>query len=117
MESENLNGKVEWDYGNRIVIEHPYYSTVDLDFCDKEKLSRIASKITSCKKLIKVKVRDTNKGYHLIIFCKVNCERCRMVFDDQTRYMADENRPAFLRNILWTRKRPMILGEVFKRGG
>jgi hypothetical protein len=114
---KSVKGKVEWDKCDRIIIEYPYYSTVDLDYCDKNKLARIIAKIRRCSKLIKVKVRETNKGYHLIIFCKHRCEVCRMVFDDQTRYCADMNRLIYLRNILWTRKRPTILAEVFKREG
>jgi len=117
MQKINVKRKVEWDVSNRIIIEHPYYSTVDLDYCDKCKLARIIAKILRCSKLIKVKVRETSKGYHLIIFCKHRCEVCRMVFDDQTRYCADMNRLIYLRNILWTRKRPTILAEVFKREG
>ncbi|MCS7367273.1 MAG: hypothetical protein NDF52_05285 [archaeon YNP-WB-062] len=113
----NVKCRVEWDKCDRIIIEYPYYSTIDLDYCDKGKLARIIAKIIQCKWLIKVKVRDTNKGYHLILFCKRKCELCRMAFDDQTRFFADFNRPLYLRNILWTRKRPVLLCEVFKREG
>jgi len=87
-----------------INITDEYYQTIDLDGIDKIELARIIGKIFRLKCNKTIKVRDTYKGYHLIIYCYRDCDLCRLVFDDQDRYTMDLRRPRHLRNILWTEK-------------
>lgn len=83
------------------------YNTLDLDFCDKDKLNRIIQKISKCAKCLKIEVRDTMKGYHVKILCNANCDLCRFVFDDNVRYALDielrGDRP-HVQNILFNKK-------------
>lgn len=87
-----------------INITDEYYQTIDLDGIDKIELARIIGKIFRLKCNKTIEVRDTYKGYHLIIYCYRDCDLCRLVFDDQDRYTMDLRRPRHLRNILWTEK-------------
>ncbi len=89
---------------NKIVIDTTNYQTIDLDLIDKNTLKHIIEKIKKRKCCKQIQVRDTFKGYHIIISCKKDCDECRMVFDDQKRYYYDQYRPKHLRNILWTEK-------------
>jgi len=88
-----------------------YYSTIDLDYCDKETLERIIYKIKRCKYLLYMEVKDSSyKGYHIKLYCSKDCFLCRLVFDDQRRFIADiTNRFPFEQNILWDRKIPRLI--------
>ena len=82
-----------------------YMNTIDLDFCDQERLEKICAKITRCAHLFYWGgITDTAKGYHIRIGCTKDCDLCRMVFDDQTRYARDLERVASSRNVLHQRK-------------
>ena len=85
-------------------IMEKYYNTIDLDGIDKNELGHIVEKIYRKKCCKTIEVRDTFKGYHLIIYCRKDCDLCRLLYDDQNRYTMDLRRPKHLRNILWTEK-------------
>lgn len=112
---QDMVKKIIFDRGDRIIIDGPYYSTLDLDYIDKHKLARIVTKIFTCEYSETIRVRDTWKGYHIIITCSKPCEKCRIVFDDQTRFAADQNRKPYLQNILWTRKEARRLCEILRK--
>lgn len=92
------------DRGGAITVKHPYFQTIDLDFCNKSKLERIVYKIINMPCCIEMEVRPTWRGYHLIIYCTRRCDVCRLLYDDFMRYAYDLYRPPHLRNILWTAK-------------
>lgn len=87
------------------------YNTIDLDIFPnhinngKELLDRIIRLITHCESCLGVQIKDSDsKGYHIFIWCKVNCELCRLVFDDSRRYMMDCDRPEGRRNVMFDTK-------------
>lgn len=91
-----------------IKVRTTRYQTIDLDQVDKYTLYNIINKIKykgkkeNCN--TRIYVKDTFKGYHIIIECKKECDLCRLVFDDDRRYYYDQYRPKHLRNVLWTNK-------------
>jgi hypothetical protein len=92
-----------------------YYSTLDLDFesvapndlaCTKEKVNKIIWKIIQCQNMIGLIREPSNKkGVHLKIFCKIKCDICRFVFDDDIRYSADSKRNKEFINIIFDTKK------------
>ena len=81
------------------------YNTLDLDFTDKETLTKIVMKITKCSFSGIVRMQDTSKGYHLKFNCAKECDLCRVVFDDDHRYMLDmTTRTKSERNIMFDSK-------------
>lgn len=87
------------------------YNTIDIDldmrnpFHGKEYLNRIIELITNCQSCLGVQIKDSDsKGYHIFVWCKENCELCRLVFDDSHRYMKDCDRIAECRNIMFDAK-------------
>jgi len=81
-------------------------NTLDLDFVDKETLMKIILKIESMCQGARwgAKITDTLKGYHIEMFCLLDCDLCRMVFDDPVRYSRDLRRPVFSRDVLFNYK-------------
>lgn len=96
--------EILYDYSDKIVIREPYYQTVDLDKIGKSELNHIVGKISRMKCCKRITIRETFKGYHLVIECSKECDLCRLVFDDRRRYLFDNNRDKLLRNVLWTDK-------------
>jgi hypothetical protein len=92
-----------------------YYSTLDLDFesvtphdlaCTKEKVNKIIWKIIQCQDVIGIMKEPSNKkGYHLKIFCRIKCDKCRLVFDDIIRFGADLERKTEFTNIIFDKKK------------
>lgn len=82
-----------------------YYNTIDIDNGDKANLDRILNRISRNKCCIDINCKDSsNKGYHLILTCKVQCDICRLVFDDQKRLEMDNMRNEKFRNTLFSEK-------------
>jgi hypothetical protein len=48
---------------------------------------------------------SNKKGVHLKIFCKIKCDICRFVFDDDIRYSADSKRNKEFINIIFDTKK------------
>lgn len=96
-----------------------HYNTLDIDFetsyelledihfsCSKEKIERLMYKIKKCKNNIDAKKEDSNKkGYHIRLYCKHKCDKCRLVFDDYIRFNADQTRRKEFTNIIFDTKR------------
>lgn len=87
------------------------YNTIDIDldmknpYHGKEYVNRIIRLITNCQSCIGVQIKDScSKGYHLFVYCKENCELCRLVFDDSKRYMLDYKRPKWRKNVMFDAK-------------
>lgn len=72
---------------------------------DKEFVLRMADKITRCPFCFRFKIKLSSfKGYHIEIFCSVNCDICRICYDDDKHFAYDLNRPEYARNILFDKK-------------
>jgi hypothetical protein len=92
-----------------------FYNTLDIDWdnipdinlsCSKEKIKRIICKIARCPNLLElVKENSNKKGYHLRFYCKIECDKCRLVFDDYIRYDADRTRKKPFTNIIFDTKK------------
>lgn len=79
-----------------------FRSTLDIDTNDKEKIEHHINKILLCPNIFHIhKKLSASKGYHFILKCWVNCDMCRICFDDFRRYDYDMNRPIWARNILF----------------
>lgn len=77
------------------------YNTIDFDSTNKEFLERTIIKILRCQNLLSLNYEPSKrKGYHIRIHCNIECEICRLVFDDSTRYSFDAYREPELRNVL-----------------
>lgn len=89
--------------GEKMTIQTPFFSpTLDIDTNNKEFIQHIEKKILSCKNLISVKKNPSMfKGYHIKLKCKVKCDVCRLVFDDDKRFTFDQFRPDWAQNILF----------------
>lgn len=82
-----------------------FRSTLDIDTNDKSTITHILSKITGCQQLVIIgKKLSDKKGVHIILFCNLDCDICRFVFDDQTRFSYDLQRPKYARDILFVKK-------------
>jgi len=81
-------------------------NTVDLDGLKWSIVRLILKEIKSCKYCQKIEYRKSasKKGWHIKILCSKNCDKCRRLFDDSTRYKADKNRDFFGDNVLWDKK-------------
>ena len=82
-------------------------NTLDLDFNNTERISRIVCKVLNCSvggNLSKFEFSPSMNGIHLEFWCRRNCDLCRFVFDDPFRYAADLTRPVYTRDVLWERK-------------
>lgn len=89
-------------------------NTIDLDTNDKEFVDAVLRKIYACKDLFKLEISPSlQKGIHIKLFCDINCEKCRIVFDDETRFFYDQFRPERSQNVLWSKKKPLFLRICF----
>lgn len=78
--------------------------TLDIDTNDKENIDHITGKINLCSWLDRIESRPSNsKGIHVILWCKRECDICRMCYDDQKRFNFDQNRPDYFKNILFSK--------------
>lgn len=77
--------------------------SIDLDFGDRERKNRVISKIIAMPCCDSVFCRASfSKGWHLIVFCRtVDCNLCRLVFDDSNRFSMDSRRKIEERDVLW----------------
>lgn len=91
-----------------------FYNTLDIDFdtvpdinlsCSKSKIDNIFLKIKKCPNLVLIKKEDSNKkGYHIRMYCKIKCEKCRLAFDDEIRFRIDATRRKEFTNIIFDTK-------------
>lgn len=82
-----------------------YRTTLDIDTNNKEVVGRILGKIGNCKNFKNIKIHESKcKGYHIILFCNIKCDICRICYDDFRRFAYDQNRPEYAKNILFDEK-------------
>lgn len=84
------------------------YNTLDIDINPrihlngKELLNNILTKISFCPNSLSIEIKDSNsKGYHIFMYCSINCDLCRFVFDDDKRYMLDFDRIEVRKNVMF----------------
>lgn len=81
------------------------FVTLDLDNCSYQKLNRILQKIKQkCSKLkgFEVALSSSLNGYHVLLYCDTKCNICRLVYDDDLRFMRDIiNRTREEQNVLF----------------
>lgn len=88
------------------------YNTIDIDTNDKETIKRVLNKIVDCPYLGDLIFNfSLQKGIHLKLFCKKRCEMCRIVFDDIIRFMFDEDREEWSKNVMFDKKEFYKAGE------
>lgn len=83
------------------------YNTIDIDYPLNtfHFLIRVFNKINGCKHLSSIFVSESLNGFHIRLYCKIECEICRLIYDDQKRYAYDQFRPLDSQNVLWNRKK------------
>lgn len=65
----------------------------------------MVEKISRCPSFIDLEIKlSSYKGFHIILFCKKDCDICRMCYDDDKHFAYDMNRPEYARNILFDKK-------------
>lgn len=103
-----INGKQNV---NILQTEHYNYGTIDLDlnarlpFSDIHLKDMIVEKISRCSNCVQVQaLPSTSKGYHIFFYCKIKCDICRLVFDDDKRFMLDTKRPEYRQNVMFDEK-------------
>lgn len=81
------------------------YNTLDIDTDNKEFLEHVTLKVSQCKNIQKMNVElSETKGFHIRLWCNMDCDLCRFVFDDVIRYAYDQFREPFSRNVLFNKK-------------
>lgn len=87
-----------------------YINTLDIDHYHPayNNINHILQKIKrlDCCVALMYRLSSSLNGYHIKIYCKhFNCDKCRLVFDDQIRFTADlTNREWYERNVLFNVK-------------
>lgn len=77
---------------------------------DKEFMLKMIYKITNCPFCSHLKINQSSfKGYHITLFCKKDCDICRLCYDDTRRLAYDLSRPKYARNILFEKKERIII--------
>jgi len=72
---------------------------------DDEYLEHMINKISECPFLFDLKINPSSfKGFHVELFCSIDCDICRMCYDDDKHFAYDMNRPEYARNILFDKK-------------
>jgi len=91
-----------------------FRTVLDIDFTSKysklppkneDFIERIIDKVSKCPFFVNCKINLSSfKGFHITLFCSVNCDICRMCYDDDKHFAYDLNRPEYARNILFDKK-------------
>lgn len=82
-----------------------FYNTIDLDTNNKQIVMKVFLKIVCCPYLFNIEQKSSlQKGWHFKLKCLINCDICRLVFDDPIRYAYDQFRKPYSRNVLFQEK-------------
>lgn len=92
------------------------YNTIDLDIHPnfitegKRLLDKVFNFIIGCEYCLGIQppIDSDSKGYHLIFFCKKDCDVCRLLFDDSKRFMMDFDRIEERKNVMFDDKHVKI---------
>lgn len=88
-------------------------NTIDIDTSNKEFIEMVTRKIAQCSCLKNMCIKYSNsKGFHITIHCLINCDVCRLVFDDFRRFGFDSNRKECFKNILFDKKEKVKICEL-----
>lgn len=72
---------------------------------NKEFIKRILDKIGKCPYCLGHEITASSfKGFHVTVHCSIDCDICRMCYDDDKHFAYDLNRPEYARNILFDKK-------------
>lgn len=92
-------------------------NTIDFDFNDKKLISKVLGKIWNCDNLFSCKCEmSQHKGCTITLNCRIDCDLCRFVFDDEIRYNIDSQRLKRHQNIVWDKKEILPLKERLHYG-
>lgn len=70
----------------------------------------MVEKISKCVFFQDLNIRPSSfKGVHIEIFCGVDCDMCRICYDDTRRFNYDMKRPYYARDILFNEKEKITL--------
>jgi len=76
----------------------------------KKDIMRMLFKIRRCPNNVRVSIKESSfKGFHVELYCKINCDICRMCYDDDKHFAYDMNRPEYARNILFDKKEKIVI--------
>lgn len=87
-----------------------YLVTIDLDWDYRrtgravswEDALRILFKIVRCRHCRRAVLKASPlKGYHIILYCDIDCDLCRLLYDDERRYEMESRQPWRRRNVLF----------------
>lgn len=88
----------------KMINKRLFRTTLDIDTNNKEVIKHHIDKILLCPNLFHLhKKQSSCKGYHFILKCWIDCNLCRIVYDDFRRFDYDKFRPKFAQNILFDR--------------
>jgi hypothetical protein len=88
-------------------------NTIDIDDTDLDNLRRIRLKIMHfCSDVDAMGFEPSLNGWHVTLWCRKECEVCRLVFDDQNRYFWDLERKPHTRNVLFDFKFPITVWQL-----
>ena len=80
-------------------------STLDLD--TKRGYIQVIKEILKCNDLMTLEIQNSpsKRGFHIILYCKISCLKCRRKYDDGMRYNLDmTKRKSYQRNVLHDKK-------------
>jgi hypothetical protein len=88
--------------------------TLDIDHNSLMTPERLFAKLMKCKDLYSVEswFSSSMNGYHVVLWCQCQCDKCRIVFDDPKRFGADtNNRMPQEQNVLFQKKKIIIMSQ------
>jgi len=72
---------------------------------DEDFIERIIDKVSKCPFFIDLIIKSSSfKGFRIFLFCSVDCDICRMCYDDDKHFAYDMKRPEYARNISFDKK-------------
>lgn len=96
-----------------------YRKVLDIDLTTKysklpirteNEIEHIIDKIARCPFFIDLEVHLSSfKGFRIFIFCSINCDICRLCYDDDKHFAYDMNRPEYARNISFDKKEKVAI--------
>jgi len=91
-----------------------YRKVLDIDLITKysklppkneDFIERIIEKTAKCPFFVDSTVKLSSfKGFRIFLFCSIDCDICRMCYDDDKHFAYDLNRPEYARNISFDKK-------------
>lgn len=71
----------------------------------ESEIEHCIEKMAKCPFFVDLKISLSSfKGFHVILYCSIDCDVCRMCYDDDKHYAYDMARPKYARNIVFSKK-------------